>query len=290
MNARGLIAVATLLLCTGCASTTKEIGGGILRKDAVWSGAVRLTGVVLVERGVHLRIEPGTEVIFAYTDDDGDGIGDGTLNVLGTLTAVGTPEEPVIFRSSRGRKKDWTFLHLSGSGESRVEKCVIRDAFTGIQLHYTRARVANCLFVNNHEGLRYSTIRGDIRHNTFTGNTVGIRFEGRQSTVLVEKNLFTDNGTAVFPVMEGAAGDRFRRNSFTSTGYNVRLGIGQKDDLDFSGNYWGTDDGDLALSSIYDGRADDALGRVRIDPILPEPVGDAGLQEPLAYTPPGGGD
>lgn len=282
-SAAALLLTAVLCLPPGCGHSPRRLESGVLSGVNIWKGRVEVGGVLLVDRDAHLRIEPGTEVVFLHVDEDGDGIGDGQLNVLGTLTAVGTPSQPIIFRSDRGRKKDWTFLHLSGNRDSRIAHSVFRDAFTGIQLHYVNADVSNCLFFNNHEGLRYSTIRGEIRHNAFLGNTVGVRFEGRQSRVLVGKNLFLDNDIAVFPVTQGSHDDRFRSNVFSSRDYNVRIGLEQKDDLDFSHNFWGVSSRDRILDTIFDGRDDPSLGTVEFEPFLPDPAPGAGPESPLRY-------
>ncbi len=278
-----LLLLAGLFPAAGCVNGVKRLDGGILEKDETWRGRVEIRGVVLIDRKAHLRIEPGTEVVFLPIDEDGDGIGDGELNVLGRLTAVGTPERPIVFRGARAGKKAWTFLHLSGNRESRLENCVFRDAFTGVQLHYVRAHVRNCLFVDNHEGLRYSTIRGEISHNEFVGNTVALRFEGRKSQVTVSRNLFRDNEVGVFPVTLGSREDRFRDNNFFGRDYNVKLGFEQHGDLDFSENYWGTADGRQVREMIFDSSSDPSLGTVEIEPFLRSPVEDAGTERPLSY-------
>jgi nitrous oxidase accessory protein NosD len=275
--------LAGFLLAGGCASGVRRLDGGILEKDETWRGRVEIRGVVLVDRKVHLRIEPGTEVVFLPIDEDADGIGDGELNVLGKLTAQGTPESPIVFRAEEAGKKAWTFLHLSGNRESRLENCVFRDAFTGVQLHYVRAHVRNCLFVDNHEGLRYSTIRGEIRNNDFVGNTVAIRFEGRDSQVTVSRNLFRDNEIGVFPVTRGSREDRFLHNNFFGREYNVKLGFEQHGDLDFSENYWGTVERQQVRAMIFDSLSDPSLGTVEVDPLLTKPVKDAGTERPLNY-------
>lgn len=277
---------AVFSLLAGCAHGPLRIESGILEGEARWSGRVEIRGVLLVDRDAHLTIDPGTEVVFLHVDEDGDGIGDGELNVLGRLTALGTPSRPIVFRAEGEGQKGWTYLHLSGNRESAIANCVFRDAFTGIQLHYVEADVSNCLFTGNHEGLRYSTIRGKIRHNTFRDNGVGIRFEGRQSRVLVERNVFEGNGIAVFPVTRASLDDRFRRNNFSSRDYNVKLGFEQREALDFSENWWGTASSEGVYGSIFDGRSDSSLGTVEAEPFLTAPVADAGPRSPILYQAP----
>lgn len=284
--AHSIFWLAAFFFLHGCAHGPLRLESGILEGEIRWSGRVEIRGVLLVNRGAHLTIDPGTEVIFLHVDEDGDGIGDGELNVLGRLTALGTPSRPIVFRADREGRKGWTFLHLSGNRASSISNCVFRDAFTGIQLHYVEADVSNCLFTGNHEGLRYSTIRGGIRHNTFRDNGVGIRFEGRQSSVLVERNSFEGNGIAVFPVTRGSREDRFRRNNFSSRDYNVKLGFEQEGDLDFSDNWWGTESREGVYESIFDGRTDPSLGTVEAEPFLAAPVTGAGPQVPILYGAP----
>ena len=81
-------------------------------------------------------------------------------------------------------------------------------------------------------------------------------------------------------VTRGSLDDRFRLNNFSSRDYSVKLGFEQTDDLDFSENWWGTADPEGALETIFDGRADETLGLVRIEPILERAVEDAGASIP----------
>ncbi len=63
---------------------------GVIADDTTWSGAVILRGQNVVKKGATLTILPGTRVRFVWIDEDGDGIGDGELNVEGRIVARGT--------------------------------------------------------------------------------------------------------------------------------------------------------------------------------------------------------
>ena len=53
--------LAGFLLAGGCAGGVRRLDGGILAEDQTWRGRVEIRGIVLVDRKVHLRIEPGTD-------------------------------------------------------------------------------------------------------------------------------------------------------------------------------------------------------------------------------------
>ena len=143
-----------------------------------------VVGQVVVKKGATLTILPGTTVRFAWLDEDGNGIGDGELNVEGRLVARGTRERPITFTSAREQPapKDWTFVMISTSRESVVEHCLFEYAFTGLQVHLSSAAVRNSRFRRNFEALRFSTSEIVVERNEIAGNTYGIRYESRGST------------------------------------------------------------------------------------------------------------
>ena len=88
---------------TGCSVAAPPVAavsryqGEVLNVDTVWSGQVLIDGSVKVARDATLTIRPGTEVAFVRRDQDGDGLGDGTLIVEGRLLAAGTRAAPIVF-------------------------------------------------------------------------------------------------------------------------------------------------------------------------------------------------
>jgi len=93
------------------------VKSGVINKDEVWSGKIHVTGDIDVMEGVTLTILPGTIVKVALTDDQHKGSGEPqtdiyfpkdppfyhnekiTITIHGTLNAVGTPDNKIIFTS-----------------------------------------------------------------------------------------------------------------------------------------------------------------------------------------------
>ena len=67
---------------------------GIITSNETWSGIIILTGDVIVEKGAKLTIQPGTIVKFKP-----DGENRYALLVKGTLSAIGTEAQKIIFTS-----------------------------------------------------------------------------------------------------------------------------------------------------------------------------------------------
>lgn len=251
---------------------------GVISEDTVWSGTVIAAGRTMVRRGVTLTILPGTTVKFAWSDVDGNRIGDGELNVEGRLVARGTPEKMITFTSARKDpgKKDWTYVMLSMSRESVVEHCLFEYAFTGLQAHLSTAVIRDNVFRGNFEGLRFSTSDLLVEHNDFRENTYGIRYESRGSETTITLNDISENGYAFFPVVRSTSEVKIMSNTVVSTEYNVKTGQEQNEDLDFRSNWWGSAEPSAIEESFFDGRRDGTLGRVLYEPFLTAPPGEAG--------------
>ena len=274
-----------LILCCCCGAAAQaaeqplQLDKAYIKQDTTWSGTVILRGQNVVRRGTTLTILPGTVVKFAWIDEDGDNIGDGELTVEGRLIAKGSKEQPIVFTSAKEKPamKDWTFVQISVSRDSQVEHCIFEYAFSGLQVHYSTAAIRDCLFRYNFEGIRFSTTDILIEHNDIVDNYYGIRCEANGSRTTVTKNLFRGNDYAFFPVRKtGASVKVFGNNILASKVYQVNLGQTQNENLDFSGNWWGTTEAKAIGASLFDQASDPALGRVVFEPFLTAPVADAG--------------
>jgi parallel beta-helix repeat protein len=275
-----------LLLGPACAAVPAApagAGGTVVREsvaaDAVWGGDVTVVGQVFVKKGATLTILPGTTVRFAWRDEDGDGIGDGELNVEGNIVARGTAARPIVFTSARERPapKDWTYVMISASRDSVLERCVFEYAFTGLQVHLSIAAVRSCRFRHNFEGLRFSTSEIALACNEFSGNTYGIRFESRGSSGSISGNTVADNEYGFFPVVKSASAVRISGNNIVNRGYNVKMGAEQREDVDFRGNWWGSGSPAAIAEGFFDKRREPTVGRVLFEPFLERAVEPCGL-------------
>jgi parallel beta-helix repeat protein len=91
--------------------------GGVIAVDTTWdqvSSPYLVTGNILVEPGVTLSITPGTEVQF-------DAGNDYYIRVDGTMKAIGTQAEPILFTSNATTKApgDWGYISFE-NGSSTV--------------------------------------------------------------------------------------------------------------------------------------------------------------------------
>jgi parallel beta-helix repeat protein len=279
MKIRRVLPLLAVLLASapkaGFPGEAAVLQGAVIGSDTSWSGTVTVRGPAIVKKGATLTIHPGTAVRFEWVDEDENGIGDGELNVEGRLVAVGTNERPIRFTSAKERpgKKDWTYVMISLSRESRVEHCIFEYAFTGLQVHLSTAVIRHSVFRRNFEALRFSTADILIEENVITGNTYGIRYESRDSATTITGNVISGNDYAFFPVVRCGPEVKITGNTIVSREYNVKMGQLQREDVDYTGNWWGSADEKVIEEGFFDHRRDRSLGRVIYRPFLSKPPG-----------------
>jgi hypothetical protein len=250
-----------------------------LTSDETWRGEVRIRGSVVVPRGVTLTIEPGTVVRFEKIDVDGDGIGDSELYVEGNLVAEGAPGRPIVFTSAEKTPsaRDWKYLFVNLSRKTILTRCVSEYAFSGVQIHFSRATVTNCLFRRNVDGFRFSTAEGTFSRNRMTENVYGVRYEERNSNAVLSGNDIAGNKVGIFCVMESTGKVTIRGNRIQGNAeYDFKLGNRQKADVPVPGNWWGTADPGAIRKRIFDRGTEAELGRVLFEPHLQAPPDDPG--------------
>lgn len=135
---------------------TKRSGG--VYSNEIWKGTIEITGDITINSPAVVTIMPGTTVRFAAGSDDQAGGGNtpivdpyfphdpaippsgmsGIAIYGGTLVAVGTPDNKIVFTSSATNPKpgDWHSIqyHKAGSKLSLVYS-VIEYAYYGIQIN-----------------------------------------------------------------------------------------------------------------------------------------------------------
>jgi len=150
-----LAVVALLAPRTGLGATV--VPPGQIFAPQLWTVAGSpyiLTGDITVVFGVTLTIQPG--VVVQMNPGDANFGGFHTfrteIRVDGTLVALGTPEEPIVFEGTVPGRNTWTGIRIDfAGGVATLEHILVRDASFGIysaanaeQLTLNRSRFEEC--------------------------------------------------------------------------------------------------------------------------------------------------
>jgi hypothetical protein len=194
---------------------------GVISQNETWSDRVVLTGDVRVATNITLTILPGTRVEAAPGFDDtlgGEFPNTVELIVAGSLFAVGTEADPVVFTSAAEVPtfSDWRGIRVEG-GSATLNRCMFSSAGAGVDLRSVKQSVIeNCQFRNNGYGVvnspgdettflnctfelnKYSGVRvrgkAKLISSTLTGNGYGIDDGSGVATVELIDCAITDSG------------------------------------------------------------------------------------------------
>lgn len=252
--------------------------------DTLWSGAIIIDGQVKVRKGATLTIAPGSDIAFLRRDDDEDGLGDGALIVEGSLRAVGTPTQPIRFRSAAPLPQagDWLEIRVDFSKEALLRYCEIRDSAHALHAHFTRAIVEDSHIHDNIDGSRLGQGNFIFRRNLIEKNEgKGINF--RNATIEIVDNIIRHNSAGIF-LFETDRLPTIARNNIYANSDNLRLGDFFHHDLEIGSNWWGSAVAAEVAAAIYDRDEDATLGAARVG-IAPAWIEDCGPAGRLLFTP-----
>jgi hypothetical protein len=148
--------------------------GDMLQEDEVWSGEILVTHSVVVPEGITLTIEPGTAVKFKHYRGYREPHQKTGLTVAGgTLKAIGTPQEQIIFTSDAEKpiNGDWLGISLVNTKDSEFDYVIVEFGEIGIEQFDSEVPVMHSIIRwNNSEGLYAERSKPIFSHNTIYGN------------------------------------------------------------------------------------------------------------------------
>jgi hypothetical protein len=236
----------------------------VISDARIWQGEVQVSGIVRVTQTGSLTLLPGTRVIFQRKDNDADGIGDAELVVEGRFMAQGTADQPILLTSGAAtpRPGDWKFLYFDYARQVDIAHLISEYAYSGVQVHFCRARIVESEFRHNIDGVRFSTANITLLQSYLHHNRHGIRYEERGGRGVVRQNRISENQIGIFAVTRSAGQTLFADNDIVANQpYQIKLGLQQTNSLDFPRNWWGDVSG-LSPETVFDQRKDRNLGRV----------------------------
>ncbi len=141
---------------------------------------IHVSGGVTVATGAFLTISPGTELLFAP--------GQRLYANEGTIFALGTAANPILFAATTPGVGNWTGIEILGNSASAyLRHCEIRDANKGIFVGSgDQVIVQNCRIHDNNRGMEVRYSPTIIRANQFydnvevgVGSTFGAQVDAR---------------------------------------------------------------------------------------------------------------
>ena len=109
-----------------------------ITEDIIWNGNKLLSDPVIVDKGATLTINAGVKVQIKFIDTDGDNIGEGKIEVLGSLKIEGTPSDPVLFVpiDTTENKHYWSGIIINSTvSNNSLKFFYINNASTGIDIN-----------------------------------------------------------------------------------------------------------------------------------------------------------
>jgi hypothetical protein len=256
---------AALLLLLSALPAASHAFGVVIDSDVAWSGEVRVTEPVSVEKGATLRILPGTVVLLSGEDRDGDACEDGYIQVFGELRVEGEPGRPVRFGRLQPDKA-WREIFLKDARAS-IRNAVVEGAVWGLHVHDGEVRVEESVLRGNGGGARMKGTGVTVRRSEIRGNGIGLRFwDGGPA---VTASIIEGNGTGLF-YRDGAGGGKITGNRIRNREWDVKIGDWAVGDLDLTGNYWGAADGPPGQARVQDYRENRDAGNITFERQLAE--------------------
>ena len=117
---------------------------GAFTEDATLNGTIYITGDTTVSSGVTLTLQPNTDVQFVKHDQNVDGVGDFTITVDGTISAVGNAANRISFDGVGDFPETDSYEGIILNGQGSVLQYVdISNGLTNLRLNTCAATLDN---------------------------------------------------------------------------------------------------------------------------------------------------
>lgn len=212
------IIIAALAL-TGCSVFKAKPDPNLV----TWSGRVDVRENITFKRGTRLVIEPGTTIVFAFQDRDGDGQGDISVIMDGAeIKALGTLESPILFTSSAPAAPGLWGEFKADFSKIEMSHTVVEGSTRGLHLHFSSGKITDSIFRRNVDSTRVGESTISFSRCLFSENA-GKGYNSRVSGNKIETSWFRRNRRGIF-LFEGDRGSVFKGNLFSGNDAPVRLG------------------------------------------------------------------
>lgn len=230
-----------------------------LSGNLILAGEIIFKRAQLVPANSVLSVAAGTTVRFAANTG---------LTVHGKLLSKGTKTQPVTFTSLADKKPGaWNEIVLEQALDSAIAHTIIEYATWGIHGHFTNLTLDHILVRHNAGGMRFRSGPVTVKNSVFRENGIGIR--SYMGNALIESNIIAENEVGLFVRERGSGLTISGNNFFANSDYNIRSGDFNSEDIQATGNWWGTS---TPGETIFDGRQEEGVGKVIFEPFLTQPL------------------
>ncbi len=192
---------------------------GTITQDTIWTltdSPFIVSKNITVYPTVTLTIEPGVEVKFG---------GDFSLNVEGSLSAIGEENNTITFTSNKDQPGtgDWYTIKFDGTEPSTLTYCSIRYATNATTIEDSNVKIENCKIASNSQnGITIENSIVEVKYNEVANNTEsGIYITG-DNQVNIQNNTISSNRNGILLTGNSTTGVSITENIVMS---NTQSGI-----------------------------------------------------------------
>ena len=191
----------------------KILVGGVINQDTIWTSGViyEISSTLIISEGIELVIEPSTRIEL-YPGKSAI-----SFDVEGRLTAVGTSESPILFKSVEVNFKE---------GSTGVLNNVVVDDVDGpaLLVESNDVEISESIFRKSLNGVESRASPTLFSQNTITANQGTSLLVGRIGEFTASNNTISHNGTGVL-VSVGLNAIKLEHNNIFGNTNNAKFSV-----------------------------------------------------------------